>query len=63
MRSVFHSLTLYFFLCFCLCWAFLAACRLSPVAASGGYSLIEVHRLLTAAASRCGLRALGSWAL
>ena len=30
---------------------FIAACRLSLVVASGGYSLVAVHRLLIAVAS------------
>ena len=29
---------------FWLCWVFVATCRLSLVAASGGYSLVEVSR-------------------
>ena len=32
-------------------WACIAACGLSLVAASGGYSLVVVHGLLTAVAS------------
>ena len=35
---------------FCLHWVFVAACRLSLVAASGGYS-VAVHGLLIAVAS------------
>ena len=34
-----------------LCRVFLAVCGLSLVVASGGYSLVEVHRLLIAVAS------------
>ena len=33
---------------FLACWVFVAACRLYPVAASGGYSLIVVGQLLAA---------------
>ena len=36
---------------FCLCWAFVAVCRCSLLAASGGYSLAAVCRLLTEEAS------------
>ena len=36
--------------CSCLWWVFLAACRLSLAATSRGYSLVAVHRLLTALA-------------
>ena len=36
---------------FCLCWVFIAASGLSPVAVSRGYSLVEVCRLLIAVAS------------
>ena len=36
---------------FWLCWVFIIAQALSLVAATGGYSLVGVHRLLTAAAS------------
>ena len=35
---------------FWLCWVFVAACRLSLAATSGDYSLVVVHRLLTAVA-------------
>ena len=46
---------------FWLHWVFVAARRLSLVAVSGGYS-VAVRRFLIAVASRCGARALGSWA-
>ena len=36
---------------FWLCWVFVAVCGLSLVVASGGYSLVVVHRLLVAVAS------------
>ena len=36
------------FIYFWLCWVFVAACRLSPVAASGGYSSVGVCGLLFA---------------
>ena len=29
-----------------LCWVFIAACRLSPVVVSEGYSVDGIHRLL-----------------
>ena len=39
-------------------WDFVAACRLSPAAASRGYSLVAVHGVLTAVASLFVTRAL-----
>ena len=39
------------FICFWLCWVFIAACGLSLVAASRGYSLVAVWGLLIAMAS------------
>ena len=39
------------FVYFWLCWVFLAAGRLSLVAASGDYSLLAMRRLLTAVVS------------
>lgn len=30
-----------------LCWVFTAACRISPVVVSEGYSVDRMHRLLT----------------
>ena len=36
---------------FLLCWVFLATCMLSLLVASGGYSLVAVHRLLIVMAS------------
>ena len=30
------------------CWVFISACRLYPVAAGGGYSVIVARQLLTA---------------
>ena len=69
-------LFIYYFL---LCWVFIAACRLSLVAARSGYSLVVVHEPLIAAASLivehrlqrmqasvaavCGLCSCGSWVL
>ena len=50
----------YLFIYFWLCWVFVAAGRLSLVAASGGYSLVAVHRLLIEEAS-LGARSTGSW--
>ena len=52
-------------------WPFVAASRLSLIAGSRGYSLIAVHRLLTAVASHCrvwtlgyaGFSSCGTWAL
>ena len=52
----------FFFLNACLLtahWVFIAAPGLSLVAASRGYSLVAVRRLLMAVASRCGARAVG----
>ena len=51
----------YFHLLIWLCWVFVAACGLSLVAASGGYSLVEVRGVLIAVASLvssgCGTQA------
>ena len=41
----------YLFTYLWLCWVFTVAHMLSPVVASGGYSLLAVHGLLTAVAS------------
>ena len=49
----------YLFIYFWLLWVFIAACGLSLVVASGGYS-IAVHGLLIVVASRCGTQALGT---
>ena len=46
------------FIYFLLCWVFIAVRRLSPVAASGAYSLIAVCRLLVAVASLVAERRL-----
>ena len=40
-------------------YLFLAACRLSLLATSGGLLFVAVRGLLIAVASRCGARALG----
>ena len=42
---------MYLFIYFWLCWVFVAARGLSPVGASGGYSLVAVHGLRTEIAS------------
>ena len=42
---------IYSFINFWLCWVFVAACGLSLVLGSRGYSLVVVHRLLTVLAS------------
>ena len=39
------------FIYFWLCWVFIAACGLSPVAVSGGYSLVVVLGILIAVAA------------
>ena len=39
------------FIYFGLCWILVAACGLSLVAVSGGYSVVVLHRLLIAVAS------------
>ena len=44
-------LFIYLLTYFWLYWVFVAAHRLSLVAASGGYSLVDMHRLLTVVAS------------
>ena len=52
---------------FWLCWVFIAACELSVVAASGGYSLVGMHPLLIVVASLVaehrllGMRAQSLW--
>ena len=58
---------IYVFICFWMCWVFVAPCGLSLVAESGGYFLVAMHRLLIAVASHCsgffcGAQALGAWA-
>ena len=45
------SLFLKIFVYFWLHWIFIAVCRFSLVAASGGYSTVAVYRLLIAVAS------------
>ena len=42
---------MYLFIYFSLCWVFVAACGLSLVVVSGGYSLAAVYRLLIKVAS------------
>ena len=42
---------LYLFIYFWPAWVFIASCRLPLGAASGGYSLVEVHGLLIVVAS------------
>ena len=51
--ELFYLLFQIIYLCvyFWLCWIIVAACGLSLVAASGGYSLVAMHRLLIAVAS------------
>ena len=44
-----------------MCRLFVEAHRLSLVAVSGVCSLVAVHRLLIAMASRYRVRALGAW--
>ena len=46
-----YGLLFFYVFIFCLCWVFIAASGLSPVALSRGYSLVEVCRLLIAVAS------------
>ena len=46
VRGVFFVL-----FCFLLCWVFVAVWVFSLVVASGGYSLITLHRLLIVVAS------------
>ena len=50
------------FIYFWLHWVFIAAHGLSPVVVSEDYSLDAVLRLLTAVASQCRVRVLGTWA-
>ena len=52
-----------FFFSSWLCWVFVAACGLSLVVASGGYSLVAVRGPLTVVVFCCGAQGLGTWAL
>ena len=54
----FSSINLFIFVYFRLHWVFVAACELSPVAASRSYSLSVVLRFLIVVASR--VRSTGS---
>ena len=47
----FCFINVYLFIYFWLCWVLVAACRLSLVVASGGYSLVAVFGPLSAVAS------------
>ena len=64
MRGLFHLFVYFpiYLLCFWLCWVFVAACRLSLVVASGGYSLAGVHGFLVVVASLVEHRPEGPWA-
>ena len=63
----FLLLFLFLFIYFWLCWVFVAACRLSLVAASGGYPSLWWLLLLWSTGSRhagfhsCGSQALECW--
>ena len=66
-RSSAHLFILFIY--FWLCWVFVAACGLSLVAASRGYSSLRCAGfslrwllLLRSTGSRCGAQALGAWA-
>ena len=51
---IFKLVLFYFnilFISFCLCWVFIAACRLSLLVVSWGYSLVATLSLLVAVAS------------
>ena len=50
------------FIYFWLRWVFVAACRLSPVAASRGHSLLQCAASHCGGVSCCGAQALGVWA-
>ena len=39
-RLFFPQILVYLFI-FCVCWVFIAVCRLSFIAANGGYSLLS----------------------
>ena len=77
-HALFFFFNVYIFIYFWLCWVFIAACRLSLVAASGGYSSLQCSGfslrwvlLLRSIGSRhtgsvvavCRLSSCGSWAL
>ena len=65
MRDFFFNFLnlLILFIYFWLCWVFVAACGLSLVMVSGGYSLVVVQRLLTGVASCWGAQALKAYGL
>ena len=54
---------LYLLICFWLCWVSVAACRLSLVAACGGYSLVAKHGLTVVASLAAERRLQGMRAL
>ena len=49
--GLFFVFKIYLCICFWVHWVFVAVQGLSLVAASGGYSLVDMHRLLTVVAS------------
>ena len=59
-HTAFFILSLSLFLNFWLCWIFAAVHGLSLVAESRGYSLVAVHRLLTAVTSALTSQSTGS---
>ena len=73
ISSHFLFLKCYLFIHLWLCWVFIAACGLSLVSASRGYSLVAIHGLLIEVASlveeqcwgfnSCGVWSCGSQAL
>ena len=52
----------YLLIYFWLCWVTVAACRLSLVAASGGYSLVAMHGLIVVASLSAQHRLQHIWA-
>ena len=57
--NFFSFIVIYFW----LCWVFVAACRLSVVAASGGYSSLQWLLLSWSTGSRhAGFSSCGTWA-
>ena len=62
LEVFFKNKFIYLFIYFWLCWVFVAACGLSLVVASGGYSLCGVRASHCSGFFCCGARALGMWA-
>ena len=63
INSLIYLFSAVLFIYFWPCWVFVARCRFSLVAMSRDYSLVVVHRLLTACGFPCcRAQRLGAWA-